>query len=47
MNFPPERLWVYAKIARNMDKFDNEDFTRRIADLNLGGIEDEFANRES
>ncbi|KAJ6149000.1 hypothetical protein N7471_000199 [Penicillium samsonianum] len=43
MTFPPERLWVYFKISRNMDKFDSQDFTKRIADLKLGGIEDEFA----
>ncbi|OOQ89162.1 hypothetical protein PEBR_10870 [Penicillium brasilianum] len=43
MTFPVERLWLYFKIARNLDKFDNDDFTIQIADLELGGVEDKFA----
>ncbi|KAJ6078409.1 hypothetical protein N7467_008162 [Penicillium canescens] len=43
MTFPPERLWFYLKISRNMNKFDDQDFTKQIADLELEGIEDEFA----
>lgn len=47
MTFPPERLWIYFKISRNMDKFNSRNFTERIRRLELRGIEDEFANCES
>lgn len=46
MTFPVERLWLYFKIARNLDKFDVDDFTNQIADLELGGVEDKFAKCE-
>ncbi|KAJ5368273.1 uncharacterized protein N7496_008033 [Penicillium cataractarum] len=42
MTFPVERLWLYFKIARNLDKFDDDDFTIQIADLELSGVEDKF-----
>lgn len=43
MTFPVERLWLYLKIARNMDKFDSDDFTVQIAELALSGPEDKYA----
>lgn len=47
MKFPTERLWLYLKISKNMNKFHPNDFTKRIADLDLKGVEDEFVNCES
>lgn len=46
MTFPVERLWLYFKIARNLDKFDDDDFTNQVADLELCGVEDKFAKCE-
>ncbi|KAJ5757568.1 uncharacterized protein N7511_006262 [Penicillium nucicola] len=43
MTFPSERLWLYLKISRNMNKFDDQDFTKQTAELELRGIEDTFA----
>ncbi|RHZ58906.1 hypothetical protein CDV55_105599 [Aspergillus turcosus] len=43
MTFPTERLWLYLKIARNMDKFDLDDFKVQIAPLVLEEIEDKYA----
>ncbi|KAJ5672997.1 hypothetical protein N7507_002124 [Penicillium longicatenatum] len=43
MTFPIERLWLYFKIARNLDKFDVDEITNQIAGLELGGVEDKFA----
>lgn len=42
----PERVWLYMKVSRNMDKFDTNDFTIQIADLELEGVEDKFAKCE-
>lgn len=47
MKFPTERLWLYLKISRNMNKFHSDDFTKRIAALDLKGVEDEFVSCES
>ncbi|KAI9930746.1 hypothetical protein MW887_011503 [Aspergillus wentii] len=41
--FPPERLWIYLKISRNMNRFHPDDFTVQIADLSLDGAEDKYA----
>jgi hypothetical protein len=46
MEFPVERLWLYFKIARNMSRFDLDDFNKQIADLELDGVEDKFAKCE-
>ena len=46
MEFPLERLWLYLKISRNMNKFDDQDFTKQILDLELGGPEDDFPRCE-
>lgn len=46
MDFPTERLWLYFKIARNMSKFDSDDFKIQIKDLVLKGTEDKYAKCE-
>lgn len=46
MTFPVERLWLFLKIARNLDNFDIDDFTNQVADLELCGVEDKFAKCE-
>ncbi|CAG8258086.1 unnamed protein product [Penicillium olsonii] len=46
VDFPPERLWLYLKISRNMNKFDDQDFTKQIIDLELEGPEDDFPRCE-
>jgi hypothetical protein len=47
MTFPTERLWLYLKIARNMDKFGLDDFEVQTAPLVLEGIEDKYVKCES
>lgn len=46
MTFPPERLWLYFKMARNLSKFDSDDFQIQIEHLMLEGIEDKFSKCE-
>ncbi|KAL4904113.1 hypothetical protein BDW74DRAFT_155100 [Aspergillus multicolor] len=42
-DFPAERIWLYLKIARNRDKFDESDFYIQTKPLCLTGVEDVYA----
>lgn len=43
ISLPPERVWLYLKVSRNINKFDSSDFTVQTSELELEGIEDKFA----
>lgn len=43
ISFPVERLWLLFKIMRNMGRCDIDDIETRTPELELGGVEDTFA----
>ncbi|KAL4974601.1 hypothetical protein BDW66DRAFT_161160 [Aspergillus desertorum] len=43
MTFPVERIWIYLKIARNLNKFREDDFMVQVKPLVLHGVEDGYA----
>ncbi|KAL3472134.1 hypothetical protein BJX99DRAFT_266210 [Aspergillus californicus] len=43
MTFPPERLWVYFKISRNMCRCDVKDPISKLPELDVCGVEDDYA----
>ncbi|PGH27766.1 hypothetical protein AJ80_00554 [Polytolypa hystricis UAMH7299] len=43
MTFPPPRLWLYIKFAKNLGNIDTRDFKKQIRPLELEGPEDMIA----
>ncbi|KAL4877068.1 hypothetical protein BJY04DRAFT_222390 [Aspergillus karnatakaensis] len=43
MTFPPERLWLYFKISRNMERCDIDDTGTDLPEPELEGVEDNYA----
>ncbi|KAE8332401.1 hypothetical protein BDV39DRAFT_200025 [Aspergillus sergii] len=46
MTFPAQRVWLYAKIMRNLPNFNERDFKYPIRELEVNGPEDDVAKCE-